>query len=119
MQPPAGTDVAQDSRVTLFWSDGPEQVPEVVGLSEAEARRRIEAAGFEVSVVNDSTTEAERGTVLQQAPPAGQDAAEGSTVTIVVSTFEEPSESPSPTPSETPSASPTEEPSPSVEPPTP
>ena len=119
MQPPAGTDVAQDSRVTLFWSDGPEQVPEVVGLGEAEARRRIEAAGFEVSVVNDSTTEAERGTVLQQAPPAGQAATEGSTVTIVVSTFEEPSESPTPTPTESPSASPTESPSPTVEPPTP
>lgn len=117
MQPPAGTEVAPDSRVTLFWSDGPEEVPEVVGLSEAEARRRIEAAGFEVSVVNDSSTEAERGTVLQQAPPAGQDASAGSTVTIVVSTFERPSPTPSPSPSE--SASPSEEPSPSVEPPTP
>ncbi|KQT90878.1 protein kinase [Marmoricola sp. Leaf446] len=114
MQPPAGTDVAQDSRVTLFWSDGPEQVPEVVGLSEADARRRIEAAGFEVSVVTDSTTEAERGTVLQQAPPAGQNASAGSTVTIVVSAFERPTPTPTPTPTESPS--PTEEPSPTEAP---
>ena len=117
MQPPAGTEVAPDSRVTLFWSDGPEQVPQVVGLSEGDARRRIEAAGFEVSVVNDSSTEAERGTVIQQAPPAGQNAAAGSTVTIVVSTFEEPSPSPTPSPSE--SASPSGGVSPSVEAPTP
>ena len=111
MQPPAGTDVAQDSRVTLFWSDGPERIPEVVGLSEAEARQQIEAAGFEVSVVNDSTTRAEPGTVLQQAPPAGQNASAGSTVTIVVSTFAEPSPSPTPSPSET--AEPSGQPSPS------
>ncbi|ROR92954.1 Stk1 family PASTA domain-containing Ser/Thr kinase [Nocardioides aurantiacus] len=116
MQPPAGTDVAEDSRVTLFWSDGPEQVPEVVGLAEAEARRRIEAAGFEVSVVNDSTTEAERGTVLQQAPPAGQDASAGSTVTIVVSTFQRPTPTPTPTPTPSETSTPTEEPSPTEDP---
>ena len=33
MQPPAGTEVAPDSRVTLFWSDGPEDVPEVLKLA--------------------------------------------------------------------------------------
>ncbi|SDS86231.1 serine/threonine protein kinase [Nocardioides scoriae] len=110
MQPPAGTDVAPGSRVTLFWSDGPEQVPDVVGRTEAEARRLIEAAGFRVSRVTDSNpTDQEPGTVLQQSPEAGQTNDAGSTVTIVVSTYEPPSEEPSPT--EEPSASPTEEPS--------
>ena len=31
MQPPAGTQVREGSKVTLFWSDGPEDVPRVVG----------------------------------------------------------------------------------------
>jgi serine/threonine-protein kinase len=105
MQPPAGTEVAEGSKVTLFWSDGPEEVPRVVGKTEQEATRLIEAAGFEVSRVTDSTTKAEKGTVLQQSPAAGRTLDRGSPVTIVVSTYEEPEPSPSPTPT-TPSATP-------------
>ncbi len=104
MQPPAGTEVAEGSRVTLFWSDGPEEVPKVVGKTEEEATELIEDAGFEVSRVTDSTTEAEKDTVLQQSPSAGQTLDKGSTVTIVVSTYEPPpSESPSPSGSPSPS----------------
>jgi beta-lactam-binding protein with PASTA domain/tRNA A-37 threonylcarbamoyl transferase component Bud32 len=90
MQPPAGTSVADGSKVTLFWSDGPEVVPDVVGKTEDEATDLIEEAGFEVSRVTDSTTEAKKGTVLQQSPGKGQSLDKGSTVTIVVSTYEEP-----------------------------
>ncbi len=104
MQPPAGTDVADGSKVTLFWSDGPEEVPNVVGKTEAEATKLIEKAGFEVSRVTDSTTESEKGTVLQQSPAAGQNLDKGSTVTIVVSTYEAPEPEP-PAPSASTSAS--------------
>ena len=114
MQPPAGTRVTEGTRVTLRWSDGPEAVPDVRGKTEGEATRLIEEAGFRVSKVNDGTTRAERGTVLQQSPAPGQRLDRGSTVTIVVSTFEEPSPSPTPTP--TPSPTPTE--SPTATPPT-
>jgi serine/threonine-protein kinase len=106
MQPPAGTEVADGSKVTLFWSDGPEAVPNVVGRTEAEATQRIEEAGFKVSRVTDATTEATSGEVLQQSPNAGQTLDAGSVVTIVVSTFQaapSPSASPSQAP---PSASP-------------
>ena len=108
MQPQAGTGVVVGSKVTLFWSDGPEQVPSVVGRSEAEARRLITAAGFVASVVNDSS-KGPAGQVLQQSPSSGQTLDQGSTVTIVVSTFSTPSPSPSPSPTPTPSstASPT------------
>ena len=105
MQPPAGTLVADGSKVTLFWSDGPEVVPNVVGKTEQEATRLIEDAGFKVSIVTDSTTEAEKGEVLQQSPDAGQSLNKGSPVTIVVSAFEEQEE-------ESPPASPTGEASP-------
>ncbi|GAB3652834.1 Stk1 family PASTA domain-containing Ser/Thr kinase [Nocardioides korecus] len=115
MQPQAGTGVVVGSKVTLFWSDGPEQVPNVVGRSEAEARRLITGAGFVASVVNDSS-KGPTGRVLQQSPSSGQTLDQGSTVTIVVSTFQTPtptpSESPTPTPSPSasPSASPTASP---------
>ena len=42
----------------------------------------------------DSATKAKKGTVLQQSPSAGQTLDKGSTVTIVVSTYEEPKPSP-------------------------
>ncbi len=103
MQPPAGTEVSEGSKVTLFWSDGPEEVPNVIGKTEAEATRLIEQAGFKVSRVTDSSTEAKNGNVLQQSPEAGQTLDKGSTVTIVVSTYEPPPPSPTPTPSGSPS----------------
>ena len=51
MQPPAGTEVSEGSKVTLFWSDGPEKVPNVIGKNEGEAtgpdrgRRASRSAG--------------------------------------------------------------------------
>jgi serine/threonine-protein kinase len=98
MQPPGGTEVSDGSKVTLFWSDGPEQVPNVIGKTEADATQLIEDAGFKVSRVTDSTTEAKKGTVLQQSPSQGQTLDKGSTVTIVVSTYVAPSPPP-PSPS--------------------
>jgi serine/threonine protein kinase/beta-lactam-binding protein with PASTA domain len=96
MQPPGGTEVSDGSKVTLFWSDGPEEVPDVIGKTEAEATQLIEDAGFKVSRVTDSTTKAEKGTVLQQSPAKGQTLDKGSTVTIVVSAYVAPSAPPSP-----------------------
>ena len=83
--------------------DGPEEVPSVIGKSEAEATELIRDAGFKVSRVTDSSTKAKKGTVLQQSPNAGQTLDKGSTVTIVVSTYEEPEPSPEPSPSPSPS----------------
>ena len=112
MQPPAGTEVRDGSKVILFWSDGPEQVPGVVGRTEGEARSLIEGAGFRVSRVTDASTKAKKGTVLQQSPNSGQTLDRGSTVTIVVSTYEKPKPKPEPEPTPTQSASPSAEASP-------
>ena len=95
--PPGGDKVPEGTLVTVFYSDGPEQVPGVVGLQRPEAEQVIRDAGFVPDVVEDPNSTEPRGTVIRQSPAGGQDAAEGSTVTIVVSAFEEPSESPSPT----------------------
>ncbi len=110
MDPSPGTKVADGSSVTLFFSDGPETVPDVVGKTEDEARKLIKDAGFEVSVVRDSTTESKKGTVLDQSPKAGSEEDKGRTVTIVVSAFEAPSPSASPSPTETPSGTPSPSP---------
>ncbi|MCW2845756.1 MAG: pknB1 [Nocardioides sp.] len=111
--PPAGTQVQADSSVTIYYSDGPEKIPDVVGMQQADAERALRDAGFVPDVVESANTTEPKGTVIQQSPTAGQTDQEGSTVTIVVSTYEEPSESPSPseTPSESPTLLPTESPS--------
>ena len=96
--PPGGNTVPEGTLVTVFYSDGPEEVPGVVGLQRREAEQVIRDAGFEPDVVEDPNSNQPRGTVIRQSPAGGQEAPEGSTVTIVVSAFEEePSESPSPT----------------------
>lgn len=111
MNPAPGTEVAENAQVTLIWSTGPNEVPDVVGETEERARQLIEDAGFEVFVTEDTTTEAEAGTVLQQNPGAGQQQDQGSSVTIVVSRYEPPeTETPTPTPDPAEPTQPTAEP---------
>ena len=104
--PAPGTEVPVGSTVTVFYSDGPEEVPDVVGLQQEEAESRLRAAGFEPDVVESTETTEPKGTVIRQSPQGGQEASDGSTVTIVVSAYEEPTEEPSPTESESPSETP-------------
>jgi eukaryotic-like serine/threonine-protein kinase len=102
MKPGVGELVPAGSTVTLFYASGPHEVPDVVGKTEAQATKLITEAGFKVSRVEDSSTKAKKGTVLQQSPDPGTPLAKGTPVTIVVSTYEPPPPSPTPTPSETP-----------------
>jgi len=119
--PSGGESVPQGTTVTVAFSDGPEQVPAVVGMTQAEAEKAIRAAGFQPDVVESSGTTEPKGTVIQQSPKAGQTADQGSTVTILVSSYEAPTESPSPTESPTitptlPTQSPSPRQSPSLPP---
>jgi eukaryotic-like serine/threonine-protein kinase len=85
--PPANSQVAKDTVVTLYVSSGPEQavVPNVVGDGEAQARSALESAGFKVSEqVQTVFTDSDNGKVLDQNPNAGTQAAKGSTVTITI-----------------------------------
>ncbi|MDN4172237.1 Stk1 family PASTA domain-containing Ser/Thr kinase [Nocardioides sp. SOB77] len=117
-EPAAGQEVAEGAMVTIAYSDGPEEVPDVVGRRQPEAERIITDARFRVSVVRSSDTTEPAGTVIQQSPSAGETLPEGSTITIVVSSYEpteepSPSDSPSPSdpglPTELPSATPSRE----------
>ena len=63
-------------------------VPDVTGEDEATARADLEAAGFQVSVVEEPTTdENEDGIVIDEDPASGTRAPAGSLVTIYVGSF--------------------------------
>ena len=108
--PPANASVEKGSTVVVFYSDGPEQVPDVVGLMQSEAKNKIRSAGFEPRVLTDPDSTEPAGTVTDQSPAAGETASEGSTVTILVSNYQEPTGEPSPT--DTPSSTPSDTPPP-------
>jgi eukaryotic-like serine/threonine-protein kinase len=59
-------------------------VPSVEGLPEDEAVSRLESAGFRTEVRTDEGGGGEAGTVTDQSPPGGEQAREGSTVTLTV-----------------------------------
>ena len=103
--PNAGETVKAGSTVTLILSRGQVEVPNVVGFTEDAARQRLEDAGFQVEVREDADTPSQKGIVLDQDPTGRTDAPRGSTVTIVVSTYEEPTPSDTPTPSTSPPTS--------------
>jgi serine/threonine-protein kinase len=103
--PAAGTSVAEGTTITVFFSDGPEKVPDVVGMKQAQAERAIREAGFVPDVRTDPTSTEPKGTVVDQIPSGGT-ADQNSTVTIFVSAFEEPTETPT-VPTETPTETPT------------
>ena len=87
-EPAAGTELDLGTAVTLFVSSGPKQVvvPDVVGLSEADAIIAItdaELAAGERTEVNDDARLA--GTVVSQDPAAGIELNKDSLVSYVVS----------------------------------
>jgi beta-lactam-binding protein with PASTA domain len=69
------------------------RVPNVVRMSEERAVERLEREGFEVEV-DDGPSKRPEGQVFRQDPEGGEEAEEGSTVTILVSTGPQPVEVP-------------------------
>jgi eukaryotic-like serine/threonine-protein kinase len=85
--PGAGLEVRKGALVTVRVSSGPAKlaVPDVTGLDEDAARLRLENAGFEVSVVDQPTSDPSRdAVVLDQTPAGGGEAAKNSVVTLTV-----------------------------------
>ncbi|QNP73192.1 Stk1 family PASTA domain-containing Ser/Thr kinase [Streptomyces roseirectus] len=86
--PGPGARIRKNDSVTLTVSDGPQtvRVPDVTGVSQAEATGRLTAAGLEPGLVtsefNDSVA---KGTVIRTAPAVGTSRRAGSAVALVVS----------------------------------
>jgi beta-lactam-binding protein with PASTA domain len=88
-QDPRGGELAEEgSTVTLSVSLGPApaKIPDVIGKTEAQATKKLEEAGFEVSVDEAPSDEVDAGRVIETSPSVGFEGSVGQTVTIVVST---------------------------------
>jgi eukaryotic-like serine/threonine-protein kinase len=85
--PKAGEQVVEGTEVVLKVSKGKKtaQVPNVVGMSEADARATLEHAGFQVQSIDAPSSDTPQGVVFDQSPDSGTEVPDGSTVTITVS----------------------------------
>ncbi|HJR93173.1 MAG TPA: Stk1 family PASTA domain-containing Ser/Thr kinase [Acidimicrobiia bacterium] len=85
--PPFGTEVATDSRITLFVSSGRAElsVPNLIGMNEGAAREAIDDAGFTVGNVTTRPDPAPAGEVIEQSPPANILAGADSPIDLVIS----------------------------------
>lgn len=77
----AGKPRHEDGRMP---TDQEVEVPAVKGLSEQEARKRLDQAGLQVEVRSRESWEEGAGRVLEQSVASGQTAAEGSRVVLTV-----------------------------------
>lgn len=114
--PPSGTEVQLGSVVNIEVSKGTKNIPNLVGLTEAQARSDLINAGFVVNVVTQEDAVAAPGTVLAQTPRPGRKVAPGSLVTLTIAI---PSTEPVPDPNQpgpTPPPVPVPEPVPSPTP---
>jgi beta-lactam-binding protein with PASTA domain len=127
---PAGTVIGQSpgggataplgSLVNLTVSNGKPpkpKVPDVRGLSQADAEAKLKAHGFSVTVVPATVHDKHQdGIVISQSPGPGATVADGATVAITVGHYEQPAPSPSPKPSPKPKPSHKPKPSPKPKP---
>ncbi|WP_310961712.1 Stk1 family PASTA domain-containing Ser/Thr kinase [Nocardioides terrisoli] len=116
VDPNVGEKVAAGTKVTVSFASGQQTVPDVVGLDKDQAKQLIRERGFKVSVLPDNNSTEPKGTVTRQSPGKDTPADQGTTVTILVSTYEPPTNTPSPTPTPTNSPSPTSTPTDSTGP---
>lgn len=88
-QSPKGKDKAKKgSKINLTVSQGKEQidVPDVRGMSQAEASNAITQAGFAVGKISEQESDGvESGKVISTDPAGGSKANKGSTINIVIS----------------------------------
>ncbi|GAA4817051.1 Stk1 family PASTA domain-containing Ser/Thr kinase [Nocardioides caeni] len=92
--PAANEPIGTDAMVTLCVSDGPEEVPDVVGDTQAEAMRQLREAGFNPVVRKLPATDdrQKKGIVVDQFPGADETLEQGKDVVIYVSTYVPPPE---------------------------
>ncbi len=82
--PEAGLTVPYDDTATITVSQGI-RLPDVVGLTEEDARAALSALGFTVEVVTEEGSERPEGEVAVQTPAAGSVVDAGASVVLAVS----------------------------------
>ena len=95
--PAAGTTIKSTDPVTLVVSGGPNlvNVPDVTNQPQAQADAALKAAGFVPNDTNGYSSSVPQGYVISTNPPAGQQAAQGAAVQVVVSQGQKPVKIPS------------------------
>ena len=90
-EPEQDEEVAKDSVVTIYVSLGTNKVPvpDVLGKTEAEAKKSIEDLKLKVSVKTGEDTTKSNGVVIKQDIDSGTQIEEGSTITITVNKLPE------------------------------
>ena len=87
--PEAGEKVKKNTTVEVVVSSGlvgsTKKVPDVSGMSETEAQKKLEDFGFKVTSSFQYDDSVESGNVISTTPSAGTKAEKGSTVTMLVS----------------------------------
>ena len=71
-------------RVNISKGSGMETVPNVIGMTESQAREALEAKGFQLGRVTEEESSQVAGTVVRQSPVSGTEAESGSVVDIVI-----------------------------------
>jgi serine/threonine-protein kinase len=90
--PLGGTSVVKDTTVTLTVSQGPNliAVPDVSGLSQADATTQLKGAGFQVQAKDKSVSDqSQDGQVVHQRPAPGTKLKKGRTVVIYIGRFQQ------------------------------
>ncbi|MCR5417820.1 MAG: Stk1 family PASTA domain-containing Ser/Thr kinase [Lachnospiraceae bacterium] len=85
-----GASVAKNSTINLIVSSGSSDkaditVVDVVGKTEADAKKALEDLGLVVEATTDNSDTVEAGKVISQAPTAGDKVEKGATVRLIVS----------------------------------
>lgn len=84
----SGSSVSPGTILNLVVSSGKvvgNTVPDVVGISEAEAKVKLELEGFTMQKQLAESSDVEKGNVISQSPLGATTAPSGSTVTVVIS----------------------------------
>lgn len=111
--PAIGSTVAYGSTVALQMSSGEVEVPEVIGMTANDAENTLTAPelGLSIDVVEEENSSAQAGRVFEQSVDPGENAAQGTEITVTIATEPE-EEEPSPTDDESATDDSSDEPSP-------
>ena len=84
------TEAFAGDTIKIHVSTGVEKatVPDVIGKSQADAKKTLEAQGFVVAVTTAEDSSKENGIVLKQSIDSGKSVEKGSTITITVNNYE-------------------------------
>ena len=87
----ADTETLAGETVKIHVSTGVEKatVPDVIGNSEADAKKSLEALGFVVATTTAEDSSKATGVVLKQSIDSGKTVEKGTSITITVNSYEE------------------------------